>query len=92
MVLLLEQRAFIMKWYNETHSLKHICDDFIQIFLNSVSASNYAKPNLIKKFENTHTLDDLPHPGQPSVVIFEKRETIAKNVTEHPTTSSQLGQ
>ncbi len=53
MVLPLEQCAFIVKWYCETHSLKSVHDDFIQEFLNSVSSSNYAILNLI--FLNSKT-------------------------------------
>ncbi len=49
MVLLLEQRAFIVKWYYETCLLKYVCDTFIQEFPNSVSPSNHAILNLILK-------------------------------------------
>ncbi len=77
-----------MKWYYETHSLKRVCDDFIQEFLNSASSSNHAVLNLITKFENEHTLYDLSHLGRPSVVTPVKREVSAKNVVECHTTSS----
>ncbi len=60
MVLSLEQGAFIVKRYYETHSLKHVCNNFIEEFSNSVSPSNHAILNSIKKFENEHTLDNLP--------------------------------
>ncbi len=36
MVLSPEQCAFIVKWYYETHSLKHVRYEFIQEFLNFV--------------------------------------------------------
>ncbi len=38
-VLSPEQRAFIAKWYYETHLLKRVSDDFIQEFTNSASPS-----------------------------------------------------
>ncbi len=58
-VLLLEQCAFIVKRYYETHSLKCIRDDFTQEFPNFVSSLNHAILNLIKKFKNEHLFDDL---------------------------------
>ncbi len=90
MVLSLEQRVFIVNWDYETHSLKRVCDDFILEFPNSVSLSNHKILNLIKNFENKHIFNDLPHSGWVSVVISEKMKVIAKNDTEHLTTSSQL--
>ncbi len=46
-VLLLEQCVFIVKQYYETHSLKHVRNDFMQEFPNFVSPSNHATLNLI---------------------------------------------
>ncbi len=64
MVLSPKQRAFFVNRNYETHLLKCVRNDFIQKFSNSVSLSNHAKLNLIKKFENKWTLDDLPsHSG-----------------------------
>ncbi len=56
MVLSLEQYAFIVKRYFETHLLKHVCDDSIQKFPNSVSLFNRVVLNLIQKSENNHLL------------------------------------
>ncbi len=47
MVLSLEQCVFIVKQYYETHSLKHVRNDFIQEFLNLVSSFNRAVLNFI---------------------------------------------
>ncbi len=90
MVLSQEQCAFIVKQYYEACSLKRILDDFILEFPNSVSPFNNAILNLIKKIFYKRGLNDLQHMGRPSVVTSEKREAIAKNGMEHPTTSSQL--
>ncbi len=68
MVSSLEQCAFIVKWYHETHSLKCVPTDLIQEFLNSICQSNLTILNLLTKIEYEHTLDNLPHLGQPSVV------------------------
>ncbi len=43
------QRAFTAKWYYETHSLKCVCDDFIQELRNSMTSSNHTIQNSIKK-------------------------------------------
>ncbi len=48
MVLSLEQCAFIVKQYYETHLLKCVCDDFIQEFPNSASLSNRIIPVMHK--------------------------------------------
>ncbi len=89
MILSQEQCAFIVKQYYGTHLLKCVCADFIQEFPNSVSPSNNAILNLMKKIENKCALHDLPQLGCLSVVTTEKREAIAKNVTEHPAISSK---
>ncbi len=52
---------FIVKWYYETHSLKRVCDDFIQEFLNSVSLSNHAVLNLIFKKSKMNTGSMIYH-------------------------------
>ncbi len=83
MVLSLEQCAFIMKWYYETHSLKHVCIHFIQEFPNSVSPFNRITPNLI--FLNSKMsimLDDLPCLGSLSVMTLEKKEGDCKECHE----------
>ncbi len=61
MFLLLKQTRVYCGMYNETHLLKCVRDDFMQKCLNSVSPSNHAIPNLIKKFENESRLDDILH-------------------------------
>ncbi len=77
-----------MKRYDGTHSLKHVSDDFIHEFLNSVSPFNHAILNLMKKIDNEQPFDDLLYSGQPFAVTSEKRKVIVKNVMEQPSTSS----
>ncbi len=91
MVLLPEQRAFIVKQYYEIHSLKHIRDDFIQEFPNSVCLSNHTILNLTKKkkVQSEHSLNDLLWLGHPPVVTSERREVISNNVIECLATLSQ---
>ncbi len=53
MVLSLEQCAFTVKRYYETHLLKYVCDDFIQEFSNFVPPPDNAI--LILIFKNSKT-------------------------------------
>ncbi len=80
MVLLLQQRAFIVKQCIK-HLLKRVCDNFIQEFPNSVSPPGHVILNLIFKKSKTNAIDDLPCLEQTSVVTSEK------NVIECATTS-----
>ncbi len=85
MVLTLEC-VFIVKQYYNSHLLKRVWKDFIQVFLNSVSPPNHATLNLIQNFENGHTYDNLQCSGRLYAVTSEKREAMVKNVTERPIT------
>ncbi len=71
MVVSIEQRLFIVKQCYKIHLSKCVCDDFIQEFPNSLSLSNHAVLNLIKKCENKHACTDLPYSEKREFTVLQ---------------------